>query len=185
MNPKKACGPDEIPARVLKEVSQTVSCWLSFIFQQSYDCNTVPSDWSNALVTATFKKGNKSDPANYRPISLTCICCKIMQHIILIYQQHTFKEKFSCETQLISAVHDWTKGINLCRQSWTFPRHLTLCAMSDCLPKLIFMELEVKCLVGLKLFYLIAHRMFQSMAFSPHRDLWYLESPRVLNFIYQ
>ena len=83
LNPKKACGPDEIPARVLKETSQSVSCWLSFIFQQSYDCNTVPSDWSNALVTAIFKKGNKSDPANYRPISLTCICCKIMEHIIL------------------------------------------------------------------------------------------------------
>ena len=112
------------------ETSQSVSCWLSFIFQQSYDCNTVPSDWSNALVTAIFKKGNKSDPANYRPISLTCICCKIMEHIILshmskhlslnnilIDQQHGFREKFSCETQLISAVHDWAKGINLCQQT--------------------------------------------------------------------
>ena len=52
--------------------------------------------------------------------------------------------------------------------------------MSICLSNLIFMELEVKCLVGLKLFCLIARRMFQSMEFSPHRDLWYLESPRVL-----
>ena len=107
----------------------------------SYDCNTVSSDWANALVTAIFKKGNKSDPANYRPISLTCICCKIMEHIILshmskhlslnnilIDQRHGFREKFSCETQLISAVHDWAKGISLRRQTdvifcWTFPRH--------------------------------------------------------------
>ena len=76
------------------------------------------------------KKGNKCDPVNYRPISLTCICCKIMEHIILshmskrlswnnilIDQQHGFREKFSCETQLISAVHDWAKGINLCQQT--------------------------------------------------------------------
>lgn len=98
------------------------------MFQQSYD--TIPTDWSNALVTAIFKKGNKSDPANYRPISLTCICCKIMEHIILshmakhlslnnilIDQQHGFREKFSCETQLISAIHDWAKGINFRSQT--------------------------------------------------------------------
>ena len=36
---------------------------------------------------------------------------------ILIDQQHGFREKFSCETQLISAVHDWAKGINLCQQT--------------------------------------------------------------------
>ena len=36
---------------------------------------------------------------------------------ILIDQQHGFREKFSCETQLISAVHDWAKGINLRRQT--------------------------------------------------------------------
>ena len=87
-------------------------------------------DWSRALVTAIFKKGNKSDPANYRPVSLTCICCKIMEHIILshlskhlslnnilIDEQHGFREKYSCETQLISAIHDWVKGINFCSQT--------------------------------------------------------------------
>lgn len=76
-------------------------------------------------MTAIFKKGNKSEPANYRPISLTSICCKIMEHIIfshmakhlsshniLINHQHGFRETFSCETQLISAIHDWAKDIN-------------------------------------------------------------------------
>ena len=115
---------------MLKEASQSISHWLSFIFQQSYESNTTPTDWSNALVTAIFKKGNKSDPANYLPISLTCICCKIMEHVILshmakhlslnnilIDQQHGFREKFSCETQLISAIHDWAKGINFRSQT--------------------------------------------------------------------
>ena len=36
---------------------------------------------------------------------------------ILTDQQHGFREKFSCETQLISAGHDWAKGINPCRQT--------------------------------------------------------------------
>ncbi|XP_068723904.1 uncharacterized protein [Montipora capricornis] len=69
LNPRKACGPDEIPARVLKELAPSVASWLSFIFQQSYDTGAVPSDWTKALVTAIHKKDSKSNPANYRPVS--------------------------------------------------------------------------------------------------------------------
>ena len=83
LNPYKACGPDNLPARVLKEISQSASAWLAFIFQQSFDFGVVPSDWSKAFVTAVFKRGNKSDLSNYRPISLTSICCKVMEHIQL------------------------------------------------------------------------------------------------------
>ena len=36
---------------------------------------------------------------------------------ILIDQQHGFREKFSCEAQLISAIHDWAKGINFRSQT--------------------------------------------------------------------
>jgi hypothetical protein len=41
---------------------------LAFIFQQSYDTSQVPSDWQLANVTAVFKKGDKTNPANYRPV---------------------------------------------------------------------------------------------------------------------
>ena len=125
LNPYKACGPDNLPARVLKEISQSASAWLVFIFQLSFDLGVVPSDWSKALVTAVFKRENKSDPSNYCPISLTSICCKVMEHIvlshmakhlssnnILINEQHGFRQQFSCETKQISALHDWAKSIN-------------------------------------------------------------------------
>ena len=85
---------------------------------------------SKALITTVFKKENKSDPTNYRPISLTSICCKVMEHIvlshmakhlssnnILINEQHGFRRRFSCETQLISGIHDWAKLINTCSQT--------------------------------------------------------------------
>ena len=84
-----------------------------------------PSDWSKALLTTVHKKDARSNPANYRPISLTCVGCTIMEHImrnyiskhlstndIIIYHQHGFRQKFSCETQLISAISDWAKSIN-------------------------------------------------------------------------
>ena len=130
LNPQKACGPDEIPARVLKEIAQSVSPWLAFISQRSFDHNAIPTDWSQVLVTAVFKSNSKSNPANYRPISLTCICCKIMEHIvlshmakhlsannILIDEQQGFRKNHSCETQLISTIHDWGKSINLRNQT--------------------------------------------------------------------
>jgi hypothetical protein len=67
---------------MLKMVAKEIAPVLAFIFQQSYDTGQVPSDWQLANVTAVFKKGDKTNPANYRPVSLTCILCKTMEHIV-------------------------------------------------------------------------------------------------------
>ena len=125
LNIRKACGEEEIPARVLKELAPSISPRLGYVSQQSYDKGAVPSGRTKALVTAIHKKDSKSNPANCRPISLTSLCCKVMEHImlshiakhlaannILIDQQHAFRQCFSCETQLISAIIDWAKCIN-------------------------------------------------------------------------
>ena len=66
-----------------------------------------------------YKKGEKYDAANYRPVSLTCICCKTLEHIIvsninkhlsleniLADCQHGFRSQRSCETQLVQFFHD-------------------------------------------------------------------------------
>ena len=78
----KATGPDEQPARILKETAKEIAGVLSVIFQQSYEEGTVPSDWLTARISAIYKKGDKANPSNYRPVSLTCITCKIMEHIV-------------------------------------------------------------------------------------------------------
>ena len=83
LDPSKACGPDEVPPRLLKIVAIEIAPALSFIFQQSYNTGVVPHQWRQALVTPIFKSGERSDPSNYRPISLTCICSKIMEHFVL------------------------------------------------------------------------------------------------------
>jgi len=56
---------------------------LTIIFQRSLDTDIVPKDWKHAIITPAFKKGSKSKPSNYRPISLTCIALKLMEHIIV------------------------------------------------------------------------------------------------------
>ena len=85
LNTTKAAGPDAIKPVVLKTLIDQIApiFKLQVIFQQSLNSGQIPSDWKKASVTTLFKKGDKSDPANYRPISLTCISCKLMEHIAL------------------------------------------------------------------------------------------------------
>ena len=77
-----------------------------------------------------FKKGNKSDPANYHPISLTCTLCKVLEHIvasnltkhlansnILFELHHGFREKRSCETQLVMLVDEISKNMQIVQQT--------------------------------------------------------------------
>ena len=119
LRPDKAAGPDEIRPIVLKELRLEIDPIIQLIFERSLATGELPSDWTKANVSPIFKKGDKSDPANYRPISLTCILCKVMEHIIasnltqhlnkynILYDlQHGFRQKRSCETQLIQLVED-------------------------------------------------------------------------------
>ena len=99
---------------------------LQVIFQKSLDSGKLPRIWKEANVSPIFKKGDKSDPANYRPISLACVLCKLLEHIvassltehlansnILFELQHGFREKRSCETQLVMLVDEISKNMQM------------------------------------------------------------------------
>ena len=119
LQPGKAPGPDNLSPRVLKELADEIAPILTIIYQSSIDTSKVPSDWKEANVTPIFKKGEQYEPANYRPVSLTSVCCKVLEHIltstimdhlehhhILCPQQHGFRGKRSCETQLLEFTHE-------------------------------------------------------------------------------
>ena len=119
LNPSKASGPDEVPARLLKTLAQEIAPVLTSIFKQSVDTGYLPKEWSQAWITPVFKKGSRSDPANYRPVSLTCIACKLLEHCITTHIRshldahgiltplnHGFRKHHSCETQLLLTTHD-------------------------------------------------------------------------------
>ena len=82
LDPSKSPGPDEIHPRVLKETSTAIAPALTVLYNNILTSHDVPEDWRTAIITAIFKKGSKSDPGNYRPVSLTCIICKILESII-------------------------------------------------------------------------------------------------------
>ena len=82
IQPDKASGPDMIPAKVLKETASELAPVFASIFEQSYDTGTLPITWKDANVTSIYKSGLRSDPKNYRPVSLTSLCSKVMEHIV-------------------------------------------------------------------------------------------------------
>ncbi|CAL4189778.1 unnamed protein product, partial [Meganyctiphanes norvegica] len=84
-----------------------------------------PTDWRSANVTPIHKKGDRSDPSNYRPVSLTSQVCKVMESIvrkhilehlksneILSDKQHGFREGRSCLTNLLETMESWTEIID-------------------------------------------------------------------------
>ena len=98
-------GPDQFKPIVLQTLHAELAPILQVIFQKSLDSGKLPYIWKEANVSPIFKTRDKSDPANYRPISLTCVLCKVLEHIvalansnILFELQHGFREKRSCET---------------------------------------------------------------------------------------
>ena len=119
MNPHKATGPDGISAQILKILAEEIAPILTLLFQASLDQGTVPLKWKEAHVVPIFKKGDKNKAANYRPISLTSICSKCLEHIvrsnvmdhfdqlkILTDSQHGFRKNRSTVSQLITTTHD-------------------------------------------------------------------------------
>ena len=125
LKPHKATGPDMVPARFLKDFAMELSNIITKLFQFSIDSGTIPDDWKRASIVPIFKKGEKHKPANYRPVSLTSICCKLLEHIvhsnimdhydhldILTDKQHGFRTKRSCETQLIVTIQELARNMS-------------------------------------------------------------------------
>lgn len=76
-------GPDGIHPRVLRELAEELAKPFSTIYQQSWLSREVPIDWGLANVMPICKKGQKEDPGNYRPVSLTLLLGKVIEQIIL------------------------------------------------------------------------------------------------------
>ena len=133
LNPSKALGPDELHPRVLKELATELGPVFAHLFQQSIDTGEIPKGWSLANICPLFKKSDRSLACNYRSVSLTCVPCKLLEHIVcsnimahldeyklLSDRQHAFRKGHSCETQLTTVINDWAKILDNRGQVDTF-----------------------------------------------------------------
>ena len=122
LDPNKSCGPDKIHPRVIKGTIDGLISPLFYIYTKSLHQGSLPASWKDAIITPIHKKGSKKVPSNYRPISLTSVFCRMLESIIkgkiMTYfdtnnlfseQQHGFRPKMSCVTQLLHVMEYWTK----------------------------------------------------------------------------
>jgi hypothetical protein len=95
---------------------------LILVFQASINQGKVLEERKSANITPLFKKGDRSAPLNYRPLSLTSVCSKVMGHILdshiikhmdklglLADSQHGFRKRQLTEIQLILSIDDFDK----------------------------------------------------------------------------
>src|SRR6218665_2030398 len=110
----KGPGIDDLHPKFLHEVREEIGEALALIFNKSMQTGDVPQEWRDALIVPLFKKGSRSDPCNYRPVSLTSVVCKVMERIVkdnvvehlnefnvIKGSQHGFTRGRSCLTNLL------------------------------------------------------------------------------------
>nr|CAD2185127.1 unnamed protein product [Meloidogyne enterolobii] len=121
---KNSNSPDDIPYILLKSCSKILSPTITEIFRIILDNRTIPEIWRQSYIIPIFKKGEINDPANYRPISVTCTLCRVFERIISTQiinflnktkffsdEQFGFLQYRSTTTNLLSMLDDFYKSL--------------------------------------------------------------------------
>ena len=127
-NTKGTVGLD---GKILRLSASFIAESLTYIYNLCINKNTFPQVFKEAKVIPLFKSGDKSDPSNFRPISILPILSKplekhinehVMKHFLvndLFYQKRSgFRPNHSCHTALTELIDTWLSEINinkLCR----------------------------------------------------------------------
>jgi hypothetical protein len=115
----KSLGPDRVSGEILKLGGEAMISYLARLLDTTMNNGSLPEDWKRATVIPVHKGGDRSLVTNYRPVSLTSVVCKQMEHVIASYLrqvwdkndwlyegQHGFRPGYSCESQVISVCQD-------------------------------------------------------------------------------
>ena len=117
LDASKSMGLDNVHPFLVKSLADVFVKQLTLIFQKSLSSGTLPTAWKDARITPIFKKGCKTEPSNYGPVSLTSIVFKtpeklvrksIIEHLngnnLLSDRQYGFRSKRSCALQLLNVM---------------------------------------------------------------------------------
>ena len=89
----KPMGPDRISGEILKLGREAMIQCLARLLDMTINNGTLPADWKRAIVFPSHKGSDRSLITNYRPVSLTSVVCKQMEHVIASYLRQVWDEK--------------------------------------------------------------------------------------------
>ena len=121
--PPNSSGPNGEPSILLKNCAKELCCPIRIIWEESFECGTVPKFYKDTHITPIFKKGDRARAANYSPIDLASHIIKAYERVLrgvmvdfidknqlLCNNQHEFRLGRSCLAQLLSHVDDIVQG---------------------------------------------------------------------------
>ncbi len=82
INPRKAYGPDGVPPIVLKNCASVLTPCLVKLFRLCLSTSTFLSCWKYAHIQPVPKKGDRSNPSDYRPIALPSCLSQAFESIL-------------------------------------------------------------------------------------------------------
>ena len=125
LDPYSATPDGDIPAMILCSCKEQLSRPLFMMWNKSFQTSIIPHCLKKQYITPVYKKGNRTEPANYRPVSITSHLIKIFERVLrtrlvdyledrnmLSENQHGFRKKRSCLTQLIAHVEHIFQCLN-------------------------------------------------------------------------
>ena len=121
-----APGPDEIPPCVFHELKEELAEPLVKLFRKSMETCRIPDEWRDATIVPIYKqKGSRTDPGNYRPVSLTSVAGKLLERVVkneltthvesnglMSESQHGFRSGRSVQTNMIDFLNKTTKWLD-------------------------------------------------------------------------
>lgn len=123
LNTTKASGFDGVSARFLHDLADEITPCVTHLFQLSLSSATLPRDWKDATISPLFKRGQRSLPNNYRPISLLSTTSKVLERLVaaplyehvnsqLPQNQSGFRRGDGTAMQLARIVHEIAQAID-------------------------------------------------------------------------
>ena len=88
-------GPGGIHGEILKLGGKAMIPYLARLLDITMNNNAIPGDWKKAVVVPIYKGGDRSVVGNYRPVSLTSVVCKRMEHVIAGYLSQVWEMRVS------------------------------------------------------------------------------------------
>ena len=143
LNPKKATGIDQLPAKLIKAGYEALAGPISTIFNLCAKLNQFPHDLKSAQVCPIYKKDDPFIKKNYRPVCILTSHSKIFEDMMFIQlTEHfnsifdnylaAFRKGFGCQTTLLRLAEDWKKDLD--KQQYVGAVLIDLSKAFDCLP---------------------------------------------------